>query len=131
MKKKTFIFCLLILSAGIFIPASGGCNSPGEQGVITGDTLKMLNQALSFIKKNHPETSPLINDNIKWTTSAPDAKPGYTSQVYSGGGWTITTGHTITADEVYIITAENKSAGISWTGRMINGSFEETGYQSR
>ena len=91
----------------------------------------MPDLVLAFIKKNHPETSSLIPSNISWTNAGRVMKPGFTSQAYSGGGWTVTIGHTVTPEPVYDVKAENGSAGITWTGKIQNETVQETGYQAR
>jgi len=91
----------------------------------------MLESVLAFIKKNHPETSSLIPGNIRWTGAGLVRKPGYSSQAYSGGGWTVTIGHAVIPEPVYDVKAENAGAGIIWTGKIQNELVQETGYQAR
>jgi len=129
--KELAIVSLAILLSVIFVPVLCSCTSSGAPTIDSEDSTGMLNSVLAFIKKNHPETSSLVPDTIIWKNEGRSMKPGYTSQVYTGGGWTVSIDHRVTAEPVYDIKAENINAGISWTGRIQNETILETGYKAR
>ncbi len=129
--KRAFAMWLMFLAAGFFLPILGGCSSSGGNSTDNGDTVKMLNSVLAYIKKNHPEAAALIPDALDWTSSDGVRRPGFTSQTYTAAGWVVTVSHTVTLEVTYDIKAENSKAGIVWTGSVQNGTVRETGYQRR
>ena len=92
---------------------------------------ELLTRVMAYIEQHHPDTAPLIPDDISWTQVSRTKKIGYTRYVYQGSDWTVSIGLATTAEPVYDIKAENSAAGITWTGTLKNSVFTETGYTSK
>ena len=88
----------------------------------------MLSSLMDYIKQNHPDAAPFINEDMSWTKSSQVIKVGHTRYAYTGDGWTVTIGHTITAEVIYDIRAEYTSERIVWLGMIKNGAVTETSY---
>lgn len=86
---------------------------------------------MQYIKQHHTNAATFIADNITFTqVSASDRrKIGYSSAVYSGGGWTVTVGHASTAVIIEEINASYNDGKIVWTGRSKDGVISEDNYK--
>jgi len=91
---------------------------------------EMLDSVMSYIKQNHPDAAPFINDNIVFTLSSSTGKDtqGYSGATYTGGEWTVTIGRTIVPDSVDGIMADYNNGQIVWIGNSKNGLIEEKSY---
>lgn len=83
---------------------------------------------MDYIKQNHPDAAPFIEEDISWTKSSQDITVGHSRYVYTGGCWTLKIGHSITAEVIYGIEAECSEAGILWVGTIKGGTITEEGY---
>lgn len=95
------------------------------------ETLSMQNIIMEYIKKNHPDAAPFIEEasQMVWTLAPSDIKPGYSDIKYTSNGWKMSIGHTVTpGPTTYNISVENKSNQIIWNGTLKNTTITETSY---
>jgi hypothetical protein len=85
---------------------------------------------LNFIKSHHPEAGVSIGDESGFVEK-PGNKHihGYASTVLSGYNWELIIGHAVTLHPVYRVTADYDNGRIIWSGQIIDGNVEETGYE--
>jgi hypothetical protein len=117
---------LIIMALGLL--AFPACSQPpptNGNGVMAGD---MLNSVMDYIKANHPDAAAFITEDMKWTETVPDKRPGYTSVTYSAGGWTVTIGHAITPEIIYDVRAEYPGGKIVWVGTVKDSLITELSY---
>jgi hypothetical protein len=100
------------------------CAGNGEQTV----PKDMPNSVMEYIKQNHPDAAPFIKENIPWTARNEVLSDGYSRDVFTGGGWKVVIGHTITAKVIYGVTAEYSDEGIVWVGAVKDGTITEESY---
>jgi len=93
-------------------------------------TMEILNNAITFIKANHPDAAVFMPADISFTLSSSTGKDieGYTGVIYSGGGWTISIGHAIVPNYAWGIKADYDNGKIVWIGDSKNGQISEESY---
>jgi hypothetical protein len=117
---------VIIVALGLLVFTT--CSQPPQTNgdeIVAGD---MLNSVMDYIKANHPDTAAFIPQDIKWTETVPDKKPGYTGVTYSAGGWTVTIGHAVTPEIIYDVRAEYPSGKIVWVGTIKDSLITELSY---
>ncbi|MDD4923821.1 MAG: hypothetical protein PHF74_03160 [Dehalococcoidales bacterium] len=86
---------------------------------------------MDYIRENHPEAAVPLEDYSCFTVSSEGKRaPGYSRSVYSGSGWNISIGRSVTPERIYNIKAEHNNGDTIWTGRIINGRIEENSYEN-
>lgn len=93
--------------------------------------LEMLNNVMDYIKQNHPHAAAFINQDISWTKTSQTITVGHTQNVYAGDGWTVTVGHSITAELLYEVRAEYSDEAIVWIGTIKDGVITERSYTAK
>jgi len=91
----------------------------------------MLDSVMDYIKQNHPDAAPFIKENIPWTARTEVLSDGYSRDVFTGNGWTVTIGHAVTAEVIYEVTAEYNDERIIWVGMIKGGVITEKSYTKK
>ena len=111
-------------------------NSNPRPELLTQEQLR--DDAMAYIKGNHPETAPLIKD-LAWTGGrvTPAGLVGAETYTYLGQGWNVTITYPVVLNPVYAITADYSATStgdvsipyrVIWQGNWENGSIVEINY---
>lgn len=125
---KNLIIGLSVI-IGVTLLGFCSCSKPA----ISEPQKEMLASIMEYIKQNHPDAAPFINDNIAFTLSSSTGKDtqGYGRATYTGGGWTVNIGSPFVPDYAYDLTADYGNGKIVWLGTSKNGQIEEGSYTKR
>ena len=99
----------------------------GETNRNEGTASEILNTTMNYIKRNHPDAATFIQEDMFWTRSKVDIRPGYSRYVYTSNGWIVTIGYAITPQRVCEAKAEYNQR-IVWTGTIKDGAISERSY---
>ena len=102
-----------------------GCAGNGDQNMEPEDIPK---EVMNYIKEKHLDAAPFIKENIFWARSSGDMQVGYSWNIYTGDGWTLTVGHAVTPETIYDVKAEHEDEGIVWVGTIKEGVISEESY---
>ena len=87
-----------------------------------------LNSVMDYIEQNHPDAAAFINEGISWTRSSQTIRIGHTQNVYNGDGWTVSIGHSATAEPFLDVRAEYNDGAIVWVGMIKESVITESSY---
>ncbi len=94
--------------------------------------MEILKSIIIFIDEHHPEAGLQSKDcNSFIISSGKERRQGYTRVFYTGNGWNISIGHSITLKPIYRIKADYNNGQIVWSGQIIDGLIEELGYDKQ
>ena len=131
--RKPYIFTISIILTIIALSvllgrAFGffGVNS-NKQHEETNDDTKMLDKVMEYIRMNHSEAAPFIQDEISWTEISQDIRAGYSNYTYACDGWNVSIGHATSAEAVYEVRAEHNE-NIIWEGKIEEDMIVEKEY---
>jgi hypothetical protein len=103
-------------------------NQEGEREV-NQEERDMLNSIMAYIRNNHPDAKPFIEDNMEWMRSKMIILPGNTRSIYIANGWTVYISHSATKELFYGIRAEYSNENkIVWIGEIRDGIVTEKSY---
>jgi hypothetical protein len=99
---------------------------------------QVRDDAMAYIKGNHPETAPFMND-LAWNGGrvTPTGLVGAETYTYLSQGWNVTITYPVVPNPVYAITADYSSTStgdvsipyrVIWQGTWENGSIVEINY---
>ena len=99
---------------------------------------QIRDDAMSYIKANHSETAPCM-ENLAWTGGRkPSSLVGAETYIYLSSGWNLTISYPVVANPKYEIKAEYSAVSapeevsvpyrIVWVGTWQNGAIAETEY---
>lgn len=97
----------------------------GEVVMIPTD---ILNSIMNYIEENHPDAAAFIEGDISWTKVSTTILFGHTQNVYTGDGWTVGIGHTITVEPFLDISAKYNDGAITWVGIIKENVITESSY---
>ena len=120
----TVILGTLLVGAGL---GSISCGGNSDQ-TMTND---ILTSVMGYIKQNHRDAAPFIDERMSWTKSSQTISDGYSRFIYASDGWTATVGYAITPDVIYDVRAEYMSEGIVWVGKVKSGIITEKSYTKK
>lgn len=98
-----------------------------EKEVDTSKIGSMLETIMDYIKHNHPDAAVLAEEEMSWTKSDMDIRPGYSRYVYTSDDWTVTIGYAMTLERAYDVRAEYTER-IVWTGTIKDDVVSEESY---
>lgn len=123
----------LVVIVGISLLGVCSCSEPVADETNGGEIMAddMLSTVMAYIKQNHPDATPFINESIYWAKTSGPKQMGYTEATYSGDGWSVTIGHAVTAEVVYEVRAAYDKEGIVWSGTIEDDVITETNYTGK
>jgi hypothetical protein len=132
--RITYIIGAFLLMSGILVTCLGSgisCAIDRREAIGEQTAMDILDDTMAYIRVHHPDAAAFLADDISFTASYTEKyRQGYTGVTYTGGGWTISIGRTITPEAMdsYGIRAEYSNGKIVWVGRSKNGQLTEESY---
>ena len=132
MNRIKYLCILLLTVTGVMSVSMAGlsCGAPAPAAPDDEVTMEILNNAITYIKANHPDAAVFMPQDLTFTLSGHTGRDieGYTGVTYSGGGWTISIGHAIVPNYTWGIKADYDNGKIVWIGSSRNGQITEESY---
>jgi len=119
---------IMFISLLLIIPLVSVATVSGDNGANWNDIYALINSAMDYIMKNHPDAPSAVRDGSSWslvTAPSKDCNGGYK---YKSSGWAVVICCLDAATETYNITATYEGSGLMWIGAVKKGKVTEISY---
>ena len=139
MNKKILAAIAVVIVVVVIIGAGWVLLSPKETPPELSTQEQVREDAMAYIKTNHPETEQFMG-NLAWTGGkvTQEGLLGSEKYTYTSQGWNVTMSYPVVLNPIYTVTADysataaNSGASIPyrvvWEGKWDNGTITETNY---